>query len=161
MSEKAPDQQQETMAAAIDANRREILALAATWLGWDGRPIVSDGNAWTPHKAVRRTVDHLIDHIAQVDALMNGRSPRPGGWLGRSVTTPSDFAPFTESDLNEAQERLERLFDVFITQIRTTPQASWTNLRDGDFAIVDIADHMANIGYYARQVGSLGRSISD
>jgi len=55
--------------AVEDATRR-CLELAATWLNWDGRAYVSDDGArvYTPHKAVRRIADHLIDHLAEVEA---------------------------------------------------------------------------------------------
>ena len=32
----------------------DALARAATWIGWDSGAVMSLGNAWTPHKALRR-----------------------------------------------------------------------------------------------------------
>jgi hypothetical protein len=37
------------------------LARAEGWIGWNGQATMSLGNAWTPHKALRRITDHLID----------------------------------------------------------------------------------------------------
>src|SRR4029453_225366 len=61
-----------------------VLALAATWLAWDGRPrLAADGaRAYTPHKAIRRTADHIVDHLAQPEALLAG-APRRGGPVAR------------------------------------------------------------------------------
>ena len=41
------------------------LEIAQTWLGWDGRPVHRGENVWTPHKALRRITDHLLDHLAK------------------------------------------------------------------------------------------------
>jgi len=49
-----------TVTAVIDDAVSEVLEIAAGWLGWDGRPVVHEGNAWTPHKALRRVADHLL-----------------------------------------------------------------------------------------------------
>jgi hypothetical protein len=56
-----------------------------TWIAWDGRPRVTDGdNLWTPHKALRRITDHLVDDLAEVEALLPWRPRSPvtgtGGW---------------------------------------------------------------------------------
>ena len=62
--------------AAVD----RCLELARTWHAWDGQPIartMDDGlpNTWTPHKALRRIADHLVDHLHQVEALLAGADP--------------------------------------------------------------------------------------
>src|SRR5437763_16445878 len=91
------------IAAGVD----RMLQLAATWLAWDGRPrVAEDGNRlYTPGKAVRRQADHLIDHLAEVEALLAGAPTEPDHWHASAVTLASDWAPFTEADLNEATER--------------------------------------------------------
>src|ERR1700722_16450229 len=68
------------------------LELARTWHAWDGRPIagtMDDGapNTWTPHKALRRIADHLVDHLHQVEALLAGATPLPDEGLGRGRST--------------------------------------------------------------------------
>jgi hypothetical protein len=65
---------------------REVLAVAETWLGWDGAPIRREGNAWTPHKALRRTADHLLDHLAEIQCRLAGQPTLPDVWPGRMVT---------------------------------------------------------------------------
>src|SRR5207302_8996553 len=47
--------------AIIPAGVQRTLELAATWLAWDGLPrLAEDGERlYTPHKAIRRHVDHL------------------------------------------------------------------------------------------------------
>lgn len=46
----------------------EVLRLAGTWLAWDGSPRYGDGNVWTPHKALLRVGDDLLDHLAATNA---------------------------------------------------------------------------------------------
>src|SRR5947209_5040514 len=91
--------------AAVEA----VLAAAEVWLGWDGRPVYREGNAWTPHKAIRRVADHLLDHLAEVECRLAGLPSVPDRWHGRMVSTDADFARFTEVDLDEATSRLTRL----------------------------------------------------
>jgi hypothetical protein len=71
--------------------------------------VYRDGNAWTPHKALRRAADHLLDHLAEVECRLAGLPPVPDRWHGWTVTTDADFARFTEVDLDEATSRLTRL----------------------------------------------------
>src|SRR5437764_4107193 len=77
----------------------DALARAQTWVGWNGAAAMSFGNAWTPHKALRRITDHLIDHLCQIEARLAGEAPVPDAWRGRSVTLDTDWARFTEQDL--------------------------------------------------------------
>ena len=49
--------------------------------------------------------DHLVDHPAEVEALLAGAPQVPDGWQGRLVTLDSDWARFTELDLAEARQR--------------------------------------------------------
>src|SRR4051812_25659102 len=95
--------------AVEDAVRRS-LELARTWLHWDGLPRVSDegDRVYTPHKAVRRIADHLVDHLAEVEALLAGADTQPDEWHGSLLTLDSDWARFTEADRDEAGQRLTR-----------------------------------------------------
>ena len=65
--------------AAVEEAVRRSLTLVDTWIHWDGRPQVSqDGDrVYTPHQAVRRIADHLIDHLAEVEALLAGVDASP------------------------------------------------------------------------------------
>src|SRR2546423_895781 len=98
-------------AEAVIAGIDRVLTLAGTWLGWDGRPrIAEDGQRlYTPHKAIRRHADHLLDHLAQIEALVVGVPSEEDHWHGSLITLDMDWARFTEADLNEATQRLRRL----------------------------------------------------
>src|SRR5256886_7910539 len=114
--------------ALIPAAVDEVLAAAQGWLGWDGRPVYRDGNAWTPHKAVRRVADHLLDHLAEVECRLAGLAPVPDRWHGRTVTTDADFARFTEVDLDEAPSRLTRPAACSLARVAGSPRCPTTTL---------------------------------
>ena len=106
------------------------LALARTWHAWDGRPIaraMDDGlpNTWTPHKALRRITDHLVDHLHQVEALLAGAAAVPDEWHGRMVTLDADWARFTELDYAEACSRLRQARPVVRAALRDRRAAAW------------------------------------
>ncbi|HEY4460340.1 MAG TPA: hypothetical protein VGN81_38880 [Pseudonocardiaceae bacterium] len=140
----------------VAAGVAEVLTLARTWLRWDGRPIVSeDGDrVYTPHKAIRRHTHHLIDHLAQIEALLDDRESRPDEWVASLVTTPADLAPFTETDLNEARQSLTRLGDLYLHRLGATDPAEWDRPRDPQWTVRAIAEHVGD-AWYARQVGDL------
>ena len=133
----------------------EILRLAATWLAWDGTPIVGDGNVWTPLKALRRVTDHLLDHLAQIEAVLAGQPTVPDTWLGRTVTLDSDWARFTESDLNEAGNRLRRYAELYRVRLGALSAAELDLPRPDAWTMRQIAHHVSGVTYYASQVGDL------
>ncbi|MEV0148945.1 MULTISPECIES: hypothetical protein [unclassified Nonomuraea] len=131
------------------------LALAETWLAWDSRPILTDAdNLWTPSKAARRIQDHLIDHLAEVEALLAGAAPAPDTWHGRTVTLDADWARFTELDLAEARARWPRLAQAYVNRYATVPDA-WDVPRGPNWTLRQIAEHAATVIWYAEQVGDL------
>ena len=143
-------------ARAVEAGVERTLELAATWLRWDGTPSVSeDGDrVYTPNKAIRRYTDHLIDHLAQIEALVgNGKSP-PDEWHGSLVTFGSDWAPFTEVDLVEAGQRLRRLAQVYVMRFEALGPDAWDEPHPGEWTLREIIDHVAP-PWYAEQVGDL------
>jgi hypothetical protein len=99
-----------------------VLKIASTWYAWDGRPVATEENVWTPHKALRRVQDHLLDHLAEVEALLAGAPTIPDTWYGRTVTIDADRP--------------------------RTP--AWT--------LREIAKHVAEVTWYADQIGALPRS---
>ena len=105
-------------ATAVVTSVDKCLDLATTWHAWDGRPIarIIDGlpSTWTPHKAIRRITDHLIDHLHEVEALLANAEPVPDEWHGRLVTLDSDWARFTELDFDEARSRLRRVARCYL-----------------------------------------------
>jgi hypothetical protein len=142
-------------ATLIPAAVEEILQLAATWLAWDGAPILGDGNAWTPLKALRRITDHLLDHLAEIDATLAGQPTVPDSWLGRTVTLETDWARFTESDLNEAANRLRRYAELYRILLGGLSAAELDLPRPAAWTVRQIAHHVAGVTYYAHQVGDL------
>jgi hypothetical protein len=141
--------------AGIEAAVGRTLELAATWIGWDGRPRVSeDGDRiYTPQKAIRRQSDHLLDHLAEVEAVLAGVPTEPDKWHGSLVTTHADLAPFTELDLDEARQRLSRLGRTLHLRLLAAGSAEWDRPRAG-WTLREIAEHLSN-SWYAEQVGDL------
>ncbi|HZM39852.1 MAG TPA: hypothetical protein VFB94_12085 [Acidimicrobiales bacterium] len=132
-----------------------VLALAATWLAWDGRPrLAADGErAYTPHKAIRRTADHIVDHLAQAEALLAGAPAEEDRWHASAVTLDADRASFSEADLVEAQQRLRRLARTFELRYAAAGPEAWDAPQDG-WTLRQIAEHVAD-PWYAEQLGDL------
>jgi hypothetical protein len=155
-----------TAPPAVPANPAELVAgsvertleLARTWLAWDGQPRrAEDGErSYTPNKVIRRQADHLLDHLAEVEALLAGAATVPDRWRASEVTLPSDLADFTEADLNEAGERLRRLARLFVLRYAAAGRDAWDQPRDPNWTLRQIAEHLAD-AWYAEQVGDLSR----
>jgi hypothetical protein len=135
------------------------LEVAASWLAWDGRPAVSeDGDRiYTPHKAVRRIADHLVDHLAEVEALLAGVPTERDRWHASLVTVEADWARFTELDLDEARQRLRRLGRTFALRLAAAGPDAWDTPRGENWTLREIAEHLDGIRWYADQVGRLPR----
>jgi hypothetical protein len=133
-----------------------VLALAETWLAWDGRPRVGEGGGrlYTPQKAIRRTADHIVDHLAEVEALLAGEPTEPDRWHASNVTLATDWAPFTEADLAEAGQRLRRLARTFELRCAAAGPGEWDKPRDQNWTLCEIAEHVGT-PWYAEQVGVL------
>jgi hypothetical protein len=142
----------EVVAAGVE----RILELARTWLAWDGRPrLASKGvRLYTPTKAIRRHADHLIDHLAEIEALLAGVPSEPDHWHASYVTLGSDWPPFTEADLNEAEQRLRRLARLYVLRLGALPPEEWDRPRDPNWTLRQIAEHVSST-FYAQQVGDL------
>jgi hypothetical protein len=141
-------------AELVPAAVEEILDLARTWLAWHGKPIVGDGNVWTPHKALRRATDHLIDHLGEIECRLAGVPSLPDHWHGRTLTLDSDWARFTEADLDEATSRLGRLAAYYANRVAGLGDATLDAPRDG-WTLRQVVHHVSNVTYYAAQIGKL------
>ena len=143
-------------ASALEPTVERVLALAATWLAWDGRPRLADDGrrAYTPHKAIRRTADHIVDHLAQVESLLAGVRGEEDGWHASTVTLDADRAPFGEADLVEAEQRLRRLARTFELRYAAAGPDAWDAPRGDEWTLRQIAEHLAD-PWYAEQVGDL------
>jgi hypothetical protein len=142
-------------ADVVTAMVDQVLALAESWIAWDGKPLPIDDRVYTPHKAIRRVADHLIDHLAEIEARLSGVPTIPDQWHGSASTTPADLAPFTSEDVDEARSRLSRLAAVFDLRLRAMT-ADQLDQRDGDaWSPRQIAFHLEGSLYYADAVGRL------
>ena len=143
--------------AAVEEAVRHCLALVDTWIHWDGRPLVSeDGDrVYTPHKAVRRIADHLVDHLAEVEALLAGVESQPDAWHGSLLTLDSDWARFSEADRDEAAQRLPRLARTFSLRLAAVGANAWDEPRGDHWTLRAIAEHLTGVLWYAEQVGRL------
>jgi hypothetical protein len=134
------------------------LQLAQTWLAWDGRPCIGEDSTriYTPHKALRRYTDHLLDHLAQIECLLAGVETVPDKWQGSLITTDTDWARFTEADLREARERLSRLAQLYQVRLTQIGPDRWDTPNGDEWTIRAIVEHVAG-AWYAEQVGDLAK----
>ena len=154
-SDDAPAVDERDPASLVPDAVDQVLRLAATWLAWDGAPRFSDGNAWTPHKALRRVTDHLLDHLAEIEAVLAGQPTVPDTWHGRAVTLDSDWARFTEADLDEAASRLRRYSLLYRIRLGGLSAGELDRSRPQAWTLRQIAHHVTGVTYYAEQIGDL------
>ena len=133
----------------------DVLTAAATWTRWNGIPVIVDGRTMTPNKAIRRVVDHTIDHLAEAVARINHAAPLVDRWHHSADTTPADLAPFTADDLNEATERLNRLAQLWHLTYASLDDATLDAAIPGAMTLREIAHHAAESIDYAAVIGHL------
>ncbi len=159
MSETADEISSETPAAplaqAVTGMVDHVLALAATWTNWDGTPAHVDDRVYTPHKAIRRVADHLIDHLAEWEARLAGEQPQPDQWHASAVTTEADLAPFTPEDLDEARSRLTRLARIWANRLDALTEDQLDHSPGEGWTFREIAEHLGGSTYYADALGDL------
>jgi hypothetical protein len=152
----APDVDNRDLAPLVPAAAAEVLAVAETWLGWDGRPVYREGNAWTPLKALRRVADHLLDHLTEIECRLAGQATLPDRWHGRMVTLDADFAHFTETDLDEATSRLSRLGACYQARIsQLDAQVLDARPAPGIWTIREVVHHVSEVTMYAEMIGRI------
>jgi hypothetical protein len=162
MSDPGPQVDDRHPADVVTGMVDHVLRMAATWPEWDGRPIeipVDDEppRTYTPHKAIRRVADHLVDHLAELEARLAGRPTEPDHWHASAITTPADLAAFTPDDLDEARSRLRRLALIWDVRLRSLSEQQ-LNQRAGDaWTPRQLAFHVAESAFYADSVGVLPR----
>jgi hypothetical protein len=154
MSDDIPATDDRDPALVIEGAVAHALRLAQTWPAWDGRPIPAGDRVYTPHKAVRRLGDHLLDHLAELEARLAGQAPPPDHWHASAVTTPADLAAFTAADLDEAGSRLTRLARIWSLRLHSL-DAERLDRSEGDaWTLRQVAFHLGST-YYADAVGDL------
>ncbi|WP_311202961.1 hypothetical protein [Streptomyces atratus] len=132
-----------------------VLALAATWTAWDGRPVPAGDRLYTPHKAIRRVADHMVDHLAEMEARLVGEETQPDHWHASATTTAADLAPFTGADLDEARSRLTRLARIWANRLDALTPDELDRSAGTGWTFRQLAFHLAESVYYADAVGDL------
>jgi hypothetical protein len=158
MAEERPEVDEREPADAVEQMVARVLGLAETWGAWDGRPLPMDDRVYTPHKAIRRVADHMIDHLAQLEAHVAGVEPLPDRWHGSAITTPADLAPFGPEDLDEARSRLERLAQLWRIRLAAVAPDELDRAEGDAYTPREMAFCVAGSTYYADAVGALSRS---
>ncbi|MFI1421217.1 hypothetical protein ACH4VX_25230 [Streptomyces sp. NPDC020731] len=141
--------------AAVTGMVDHVLALAATWTRWNGEPAHADGRVHTPHKAIRRVADHLVDHLAEMEARLAGEEPEPDHWHASLITTEADLAPFTPQDLDEARSRLTRLARIWAVRLEALTGEQLDDSPGEGWSFRELARHLHESVYYADAVGDL------
>ncbi|MFE6867974.1 hypothetical protein ACFVFS_15585 [Kitasatospora sp. NPDC057692] len=154
-AEPAPAVDDRDPAGLVPAMVEHVLALAGTWTAWDGRPATTDGRTYTPHKAIRRVTDHLLDHLAELEARLAGEPTQPDHWHASAATTPADLAPFTPVDLDEARSRLTRLARIWSARLTALTPDQLDHSPGTGWSFRRLAFHVAESAYYADAVGDL------
>ncbi|MGH9288474.1 MAG: hypothetical protein ACRD0V_09345 [Acidimicrobiales bacterium] len=155
MADERPTTDDRDPADVVTGMVDHVLRLVDTWPAWEGEPRPAEDRIYTPHKAVRRVADHMVDHLAEIEARLAAEPTIPDRWHASAITTAADRAPFTPDDRDEAHSRLERLAQVWRVRLRSLDdeRLDW---RDGDtWTIREIAFHLAESSYYADAVGDL------
>lgn len=155
MTDGGPEVDDRDPADAVAQMVAHVLRLAQTWGAWDGRTLPIDDRVYTPHKAIRRVADHMIDHLAQLEAHVVGAEPLPDRWHGSSMTTPADLAPFTPEDLDEARSRLERLAQLWRIRLAVITARELDRAEGDDYSPREMAFCVVGSTYYADAVGEL------
>ncbi|MFF7278446.1 hypothetical protein [Streptomyces griseorubiginosus] len=145
----------EAPARAVTGMVEHVLALAATWTTWDGTPAHVDDRAYTPHKAIRRVADHLVDHLAELEARLVGEVPQPDHWHASATTTEADLAPFTQEDLEEARSRLTRLARIWANRLDALTEDQLDRSPGEGWTFRELALHLEESTYYADALGDL------
>jgi hypothetical protein len=148
-----PDVDERDVTEVIPAAVAVVLDAAEAWLGWDGRPVYREGNAWTPLKALRRVSDHLLDHLTEIECRLAGLPTLPDQWHGRMITLDADFGRFTEADLDEATSRLRRLAACYQARLGGLDAGVLDGRPDEDtWTIREVVHHVSNVTAYARML---------
>lgn len=149
-----PDTDGRDPGLVIGAAVAHALRLARTWPAWDGTPIPAGDRVYTPHKAIRRLGDHLVDHLAELEARLAGQAPPPDHWHASAVTTPADLARFTGADLDEAGSRLTRLATIWALRLGALDAERLDRAEGAAWTLRQVAFHVGDT-YYADAVGDL------
>jgi hypothetical protein len=155
MTDERPVVDERDPADAIQEMVDQVLHLADTWTRWDGRPYPVDDRVYTPHKAIRRVADHMLDHLAQLEAHLAGAAPLPDRWHGSMITTAADLAPFAQDDLDEARSRLTRLAQLWRLRLAGVKPRELDRGAGDAYTPREMAFCAVGSTYYADAIGEL------
>lgn len=161
MSDETPITDDRDPASVVTEMINHVLGLAATWTAWDGRPLHACERLYTPRKAIRRVTDHLIDHLAELEARLAGEQTIPDRWHASASTTPGDLATFTDQDLDEAKSRLTRLGQIWAVRLNALTPDQLDHSPGEGWTFRQVAFHLAESAYYADAVGDLTAPAAD
>jgi hypothetical protein len=154
MSDERPKTDLRPPAEVVAGMVERVLALAKTWPSWDGEVRTSGDRVYTPHKAIRRVADHLIDHLADLQMRFAGLPTMPDRWHASAMTTPADRAPFTREDLEEAESRLIRLAKVWSILFESLSLEELDRPDGERWTPREVAFHLEESTFYAEAVGA-------
>jgi hypothetical protein len=160
MTDPGPAVDGRAPAEVVTAMVDHVLDLAQSWPRWDGTPIEvpvegEPSRIYTPHKAIRRVADHLLDHLAEIEARLAGRPTEPDAWHASMMTTPADLVAFTLEDLEEARSRLRRLALIWEVRLRSLDDRQLDEQPGDAWTLRQLAFHVAGSRFYADSVGVL------
>ena len=104
---------------------------------------------YTPRKALRRVLDHVLDHLNQIDQWLawrrDGVTPTPtDGWAPSQVTLAEDRLPLAASDLDAWLWRIDQATRLFIQRVESlsNDELDWQP-PDGGWPLRRVAHHVA------------------
>jgi len=111
--------------------------------------IDEDGRTFTPRKILRRVLDHMIDHLNQIEQWIVWQSsavtPIPAdGWIGSAETLPEDLFVLTDRELSAWLWRIDIMVQTIVKRLAniTSEQQHWPP-PDGGWSIYTIIYHLA------------------
>jgi hypothetical protein len=104
---------------------------------------------YTPRKALRRVLDHALDHLNQIDQWLEWRRrgvvPTPtDGWVPSTVTLPDDRLALGPADLDAWLWRIDQAVRMLVHRARglTPEELDWAP-PDGGWPLRRVLHHVA------------------
>ena len=104
---------------------------------------------YTPRKALRRVLDHALDHLNQIEQWLAWRSrgtvPIPtDGWVPSTVTLPDDRLPLAPADLDAWLWRIDQAARLVVRRAEELSEAELDWLPpDGGWPLRRVLHHLA------------------
>jgi uncharacterized damage-inducible protein DinB len=105
--------------------------------------------SYTPRKALRRVLDHALDHLNQIDQWVAWRDagvvPTPtDGWVPSTVTLPDDRLPLDKPDLDAWLWRIDQAVRLLVQRAGrlTREELDWQP-PDGGWPLRRVLHHVA------------------